>query len=134
MRDGGSGSSLPEAVRRMFEEFWSHGAVDTLRVVMTSDFAGHDGGGRVEGSGELGARMLRTRQQLGSPVYRVDTWLTDGELVATAWSQLQSNGDSDRVTGARAKVRRTGGGVTLWRLRSGLIAEAWVVREEPEAS
>jgi hypothetical protein len=117
-----------QVVSRVFEEVWNVGLVEILGEVLTVDFAGHGADGEIFDADVLASRVRSRRQALPDLHYEVLRFVVELPWVATMWS------GTGRPVGAGPTVEPVRlSGLTLWRLDSERIGEAWVLGfEGPE--
>lgn len=112
--------------RRMFEDAWNTGRLDTLDELLAPEFVGHPSGSEEEIRGPAGMKEFigRMRESFPDLTFTIEDQVAEGDKVVTRWiARGTHDGELMGIdpTGRRAAV----GGVTIQRFREGKIVEGW---------
>jgi steroid delta-isomerase-like uncharacterized protein len=112
--------------RRLFDEVWNTGDLDTVDELMAPDYVAHTAGfgETIEGSGAFKDFVARMREAFPDWRSTVEHQIAEGDYVAIRWI---SRGTHDgpfmgmEPTGRRVEMT----GTTIFRLQDGKLAEGW---------
>ncbi len=117
-------------VRRYIEEFWNGDDAAVIDEIATPDVTGHPGAGHtLQGREVLKQRHAALRQVYSEPHFAVEDLIAEGDRVLLRWSFC------GRHTGPIMSAAPTGkqitvGGMNIFRLVDGKIAELWVSADD----
>jgi hypothetical protein len=117
-------TAVEELVRRVTEDVWTHGKLDVIEEIYSTDHVHHSPGGDLHGTGDMREWVATVRHHYAGLELRPLITLVDGDHAAVLWAMTGSYSGPAGGTapGDRPAVLT---GITISRVGDGLIQESW---------
>ena len=112
-------------VRRLHDEVWTRGKLETVDEVIAPDFVGHFPGGAWNGVEEFKRRVLRIRSAFPDWSETEEDSLAEGDKVVSRWVSRGTHlGEFMGIAPQGREVEWRG--ITAFRLVEGRVIERWL--------
>jgi steroid delta-isomerase-like uncharacterized protein len=118
-------------IRRYFDEFWNQGNLAATRDLIAEDaivhYSPHDEPLRIGDIAE--ERVARERRAFPDLHFTIEDLVAEGDKVVARWT-MQGTHQGEYVGIAPTGKRVTVGGINIYRVADGKIAEIWVTSDD----